>query len=323
LNTNAFPSMAMKTRRDFLKAGLALGSSFPFLGNLGRVLAADGPVAKASAEPLADESVLVAVRNGGRAAMLDKAMSALGGMGAFVKKGQTVLVKPNIGWDTPPERGANTHPELVKRVIEMCFAAGAKSVSMFDNPCDQWQRCYRHSGMERVAQETGATLIDGKDQTRYRHAAVPGGKKLKGTQVHSLALDSDVCINVPVLKDHSGSVMTACMKNLMGVVWDRGAYHRTDLHQCIADFLTLKKPALNILDAYAPIVRHGPRGVSADDLVTLRMLLVSRDIVAIDAAAAKLLDHQPSDIRYVTIGAEMGLGTMDLNHVDIRRFKLA
>jgi uncharacterized protein (DUF362 family) len=211
----------------------------------------------------------------------------------------------------------------VKRVVEMCFAAGAKSVSMFDNTCDQWQRAYANSGMEKVAQDTGATLINGKDKTLYRKVAIPGGVKLREAKVHSLVLDSDVFINVPVLKHHAGTLITACMKNLMGIVLDRGFYHRVDLHQCIADLLTFKKPTLNILDAYAPMVRNGPWGKSADDLVVMRTLLVSTDIVAIDAAGAKLLNHQPSDVRHVAIAAKMKLGTMDLEQVDIRRFKLA
>ncbi len=313
----------MKTRRDFLKAGLALGASLPVFANLEKLFAADTPAAGASTATAGPKSILVAVRDGGRAAMLDKAMSALGGMEAFVKKGQTVVVKPNIAWDSPPERGANSHPELVKRVVEMCLAAGAKSVSLFDNTCDQWQRTYARTGMEQVAKDTGATLVNGKDETLYRQVEIPNGKKLHAAKVHSLVLDSDVFINVPVLKHHGGTLVTACMKNLMGIVWDRGFYHRTDLHQCIADLLTFKKPTLNILDAYAPMVRNGPRGVSADDLVVMRTLLVSTDIVAIDAAGAKLLDHQPSDIRHVAIAAEMKLGTMDLEQVDIRRFKLA
>jgi uncharacterized protein (DUF362 family) len=315
----------MKTRRDFIKTGLALGASLPVIANLEKLFAADAPAtnAAAAAAPVAKKSILVAVRDGERAAMLDKAMAELGGMGAFVKKGQTVLVKPNIGWDSIPELGADTHPETVKRIIEMCQAAGAKSVSLFDNPCDQWQRCYANSGIEQVAKDTGAILVNGKDETLYREVEIPNGRKLHSAKVHSLVLDNDVFINVPVLKHHFGSVMTGCMKNLMGVVWDRQFYHRTDLHQCIADLLTLKQPTLNILDAYAPMVRNGPRGKSADDLVVLRTLLVSTDIVAIDAAGAKLLDHQPSDVRHIALGAEMKLGTMDLEQVDVRRLKLA
>ena len=315
----------MKTRRDFIKTGLALGASLPIIANLENLFAAATPVTAAAAPvtPAQAKSILVAVRNGERAAMLDKALAELGGMGAFVKKGQTVLVKPNIGFSVAPELGACTHPELVKGVIEACFAAGAKSVTMFDNPCDQWQRAYAATGIEQVAKDTGARMVNGKDETLYRQVAVPGGRKLQSVKVHSLVLDSDVFINVPVLKHHSGSVMTACMKNLMGIIWDRKFYHRTDLHQCIADFLTIKKPALNILDAYHPMIQNGPRGGSVNDLVVMRTLLVSTDIVAIDAAAARLMNHQPADIRHVAIAADMKLGTMDLDQVDIRRLKLA
>ena len=152
---------------------------------------------------------------------------------------------------------------------------------------------------------------------------IPGGVKLKRAKVHGLVLDSDVFFNVPVLKHHSGSLMTAGMKNLMGVIWDRGDYHRTDLHQTIADFLTFKKPTLTVLDAYHPMFRNGPRGISVEDVVEKRMLFASIDIVALDAAGARLLGHQPSDVRHVKIGDQMKLGTMDLDKVEIRRFKLA
>jgi len=87
--------------------------------------------------------------------------------------------------------------------------------------------------------------------------------------------------------------------------------------------LTLRKPALNIIDAYHPMVRNGPRGKTVEDVVEMRTLLASTDIVAIDAAAAKLLGHTPSDITYVKIGHEMKLGRMDLENVDVRRHKLA
>lgn len=312
----------MKNRRHFIKSGIVATAVMPLLG-VERLFAADSTNAVAALTPTAIKSILVAVRDGERTAMLDKAMASLGGMEQFVKKGQTVVVKPNIGWDAPPARGANTHPELVGRVVELCFAAGAKSVSIFDNTCDQWQRAYANSGIEAIAKKTGATLINGKDETLYRDVKIPGGVKLPAAKVHSLILDSDVFINVPVLKHHSGSLMTACMKNLMGVIWDRGFYHRTDLHQCIADLLTLKKPHLNILDAYHPMIRNGPRGKSVEDCVSMKTLLVSSDIVAIDAAGAKLLEHKPADVRHVAIAAEMKLGTMNLEQVDIRRFKLA
>lgn len=84
--------------------------------------------------------------------------------------------------------------------------------------------------------------------------------------------------------------MTACMKNVMGTVWDRGAMHKNDLHQCIADAVYFRKPDLCVLDAYMPMVRNGPVGKDTNDLVERKTLLASRDIVAIDAAGAALLN---------------------------------
>ena len=317
----------MKSRRDFIKTGLALGATFSLVSRKGLV-AAEAAASSATAStptPAAatPRPVLVAVRDGSRSAMLDQALAALGGIETFVKKGQTVLVKPNIGWDVPPERGANTDPELVGHLVKLCLNAGAKSVSVFDNPCDQWQRAYENSGIVRAARDAGAIIVDGKDESLYREVEIPGGIKLKRAYVHSLVLDSDVFINVPVLKHHSGALMTAGMKNLMGVIWDRRVYHRDDLHQTIADFLTFKQPTLNVLDAYRPMFRNGPRGLSVEDLVEKRTLLASTDIVALDAAAAKLLGLQPADVRHVKIGDQMKLGTMNLDQVEIRRFKLA
>ncbi len=319
-----FVPSIMKSRRDFIKTGLALGATLSLVSRKG--LAAAEAVAGGATAPTpaaaAPKSVLVAVRDGSRTAMLDQALAALGGIGAFVKPGQTVLVKPNIGWDTPPERGANTHPELVGHLVKLCLAAGAKSVSIFDNTCDQWQRTYENSGIERAARDAGATVVNGKDESLYREVEIPGGVRLKHAQVHALVLDSDVFFNVPVLKHHSGALMTAAMKNLMGVIWDRRVYHRDDLHQTIADFLTFKQPTLNILDAYHPMVSNGPRGISVEDLVEKRTLLASTDIVALDAAGAKLLGHQPADVRHIKIADRMKLGTMNLDQVEIRRFKL-
>lgn len=315
----------MNSRRNFIKTGLALGAAFSIASRKG-LLAAEATAANAvGPTPPTDsaKSVLVAVMDGSRSAMVDKALASLGGIERFVKKGQTVLVKPNMGWDVTPERGANTDPELVGHLVKLCLEAGAKSVSVFDNPCDEWRRAYENSGIEPAAKAAGAIIVDGKDESLYREVEIPGGIKLKHARVHGLVLDSDVFINVPVLKHHSGSLMTAGMKNLMGVIWDRRAYHREDLHQTIADFLTFKKPTLNVLDAYHPMFRNGPRGLSVDDLVEKRTLLASTDIVAMDAAGARLLGHQPSDVRHVKIAGEMKLGTMDLDQVEIRRFKLA
>jgi uncharacterized protein (DUF362 family) len=151
---------------------------------------------------------------------------------------------------------------------------------------------------------------------------IPNGKKLTSTKEHESVLEADVFINVPVLKSHSSTRLTIAMKNLMGNVWDRGAWHSNDLHQCIADFAAYRKPTLNIVDAYAVMKQNGPRGVSINDVVTMKAQLISTDIVAIDAAAAKLFGMDPADVRYIGLAAEQGAGKSDLSKLNIKRIAM-
>lgn len=265
---------------------------------------------------------LVAIKGGEPDSMFDQGIKALGGMKAFVKKGDKVVVKPNIGWDVSPERAGNTNPKLVARIIQHCFEAGAKQVSVVDHPCDQWQRCYTNSGIQKAASDAGAKVIPGASASYYHDVSVPNGRALKSTQEHEVILDADVFINVPVLKNHSGPRLTMGMKNLMGNVWDRNYWHRTDLDQCIADFSTYRKPTLNVLDAYYVMKQNGPRGISVSDLVTMKSQVISADIVALDVAGAKLFGMDPFAVRYVKIASDMKIGRPDLENLNIKRISM-
>ena len=306
-------------RRDFLKKGIGAGVAAGAFLKLG----ATASSAFGSNPDPSKPYDLVAVLGGEPAEMFDKAIAAVGGMGKFVKKGQTVVVKPNIGWDTSPERAGNTNPQLVGRIIEHCFQAGAKDVFVFDNTCDEWGRCYKNSGIEDIVKNSGGKIVPGNTENYYKPVTVPNGVKLKDAKVHELILNSDVFINVPVLKHHSSAKLTIAMKNLMGIVWDRRFWHRNDLHQCIADFATWRKPDLNIIDAYRVMTRNGPRGVSEADIVIKKSLILSTDMVAADAAAAKIFGSEPSTIPYIKIAHEMGVGNMNLEELNIERIKVS
>jgi uncharacterized protein (DUF362 family) len=304
-------------RRDFLKkmlSGTMVAGTTAVFGNYKNLLAAPS----ASVEPYD----LVAVKGGEPEVMFDRAIASFGGMERFVPRGSKVLVKPNIGWDVPPERGGNTHPKLVARIIEQCLQTGAKEVSVFDHTCDRWTRCYKNSGIERAVKEAGGKIVSGDSEGYYQAVSVPKGTRLTEAKVHELLLDADVFINVPVLKHHSSSMLTIGMKNLMGVVWDRSYWHRNDLHRCIADFASYRKPTLTVVDAYNVMKRNGPRGVSAGDVVALKAQIVSTDLVAADAAAAKMFGVEPEDIRHIQLAAQMNLGRIDLSTLSINRIKL-
>jgi len=305
-------------RREFIKnslgAGVAAGAALT-LGSISSMKAGN---------PLAPDLPfdMVAVKGGGPDKMFDMAIESLGGMESFVSKGQSVVVKPNVGWDVGPDRAGNTNPKLVKRIIEHCYNAGAKDVYVFDNTCDKWDECYSNSGIKTAVKDAGGKMVPGNQESYYHEVEIEEGESLKTTKVHELILESDVFINVPVLKHHSSTSLTIAMKNLMGVVWDRYWWHKNNLHQCIADYTTFRKPDLNIVDAYRVMMKNGPRGVSKADVSLMKQQLISTDIVAIDAAAAKIYGSAPGDIEYITIADKMGIGTADLSGLNINRIIL-
>jgi len=304
-------------RRDFIKksalAAAALSSSLT-IGSFSELLANNLLSNKAFD--------LVAIKGAEPDVMFDKGIASLGGMSNFVKKGQKVVIKPNIGWDVTPERGANTNPKLVGRIVQHCLNAGAKEVFVFDHTCDNWTRCYSDSGIEKAVKDAGGKIVSGATEGYYHEVEIKRGKAIKNAKVHELILESDVFINVPVLKHHMAGKLTMGMKNLMGVVWDRPEWHRNDLQQSIADFATFKKPALTVVDAYLVMMKNGPRGTSKEDVALMKQQIISTDIVAADAAAAKVYGMEPDEIPYIKIANEMKIGRKDLNKLNINRIKL-
>jgi uncharacterized protein (DUF362 family) len=310
-------------RRDFLKAAAIAGiaSTVKLSGGM------DIMAQKVSKTTKSANYDLIAVMGGEPVAMFRKAIAAMGGMGRFVKKGYKVTVKPNIGWDKTPELAGNTNPALVAEIVKECFQAGAKEVIVFDHSCDDWKKCYQNSGIEAAAKAAGAKVMPANEESYYRQISLPKAKSLKTAKVHTAILDSDVWINVPILKNHGGAQMTISMKNHMGIVWDRGAFHRNDLQQCIADICTLNKPAiLNVVDAYRVMKTNGPRGRSATDVVMAKAMFVSTDIVAVDTAATKFfnqIEKMPLEsVKHISKAAEMKVGTMDLNKLKVKKINI-
>ena len=298
-------------RRDFLKGF--------FLTLFGAGVLSRIPLGAAVRKE--ENADLVAVKGDSPAKMFDLAIAALGGMNAFVRKGQSVLVKPNIGWKTPPRDGADTNPELVGHIVKRALEAGASKVVVFDHTCDRdWSGCYALSGIREAVEKAGGVMVTGNDRSMYRKVKVAGAKRMTEPLVHPALLEADVVINVPVLKSHGGATMTCAMKNYMGVVWDRPWMHRNDLHQSIADSILIRKPDLNVVDASLVMTKGGPTGRSPKTRrVKMNSLLASRDIVAVDTAAMKMLGVKLNEEGHLAKGEALGLGTRDLSKLKIKR----
>ncbi len=310
-------------RREFLKMLALSGVAFTIKQSKAMSLMTQ----HFSGKEINENYDLVAVLGGTPVEMFRKGIAEFGGMEKFVKKGYKVVVKPNIGWDKTPEYAATTNPELVGEIIRQCFKAGAKEVTVFDHTCDDWRKCYASSGIEAAAKAAGAKVVPADLESYYESISLPRAKNLKSAKVHKVLLESDVWINVPILKNHGGAKMTISMKNLMGIVWDRGFFHSHDLQQCIADICTMSKPAvLNVVDAYRLMKTNGPRGKSEADVVLAKGLFMSQDIVAVDTAATNFFnqvrDMPLESVEHLAKAQELKVGTMNLNQLNIKRIKM-
>ncbi len=301
-------SPSLLTRRAFL-AGAAAAAL------LARLLPSRLLAASSSAG-----ATLAAAEGADPRAVTRAAVGLLGGMGAFVRRGARVAVKPNIGWDRTPEQGANTHPLVVRALCEMCLEAGAAAVEIFDRTCNDARRCYVTSGMEEMVRSLsdGRVRLSHVNDDRFRMVPIPGGVLLKEWPLYGPALDADVLINVPVAKHHGISGLTLAMKNLMGVAGgNRGGLHG-EIGQKLADLATVVRPALNVLDATRIMLRNGPTGGSLADVKWVNKVAASADIVALDSWGATLFGMKGEDLPSVAAGARMGLGEADLSRVRLR-----
>jgi len=232
-------------------------------------------------------------------------------MKAFVKPGSTVLIKPNICTaGRPPEYAATAHPTVVATLVQMCWEAGAKRVQVFDLPFSGTQKmAYRDSGIADALKGLDVELLFVSPR-EYEKIPIPYGRDITSWFFYRPALEADVFINVPIAKHHGLADLTLGMKNIMGVIRDRPKIH-WNIHQRIADLNTALRSHLVVVDATRILVAHGPQGGDLKDVRVKNTVIASADIVAADALATTLFGKRGSDIGYIRIGAEMGLGKIE------------
>jgi uncharacterized protein (DUF362 family) len=234
------------------------------------------------------------------------AVGLVGGIGRFVANGDTVAIKPNIGWDRTPAQGANTNPELVQAMVELCFEAGAGKVIVTDMSCNDPRRCFLRSGISDALKNSGAELI--LPEERHFVKADLKGEILGTWPVLRFFLEADKLINMPVVKTHGMSRVTIGMKNWYGVLG--GARNR--LHQqidtSIADLADFFRPTLIIADATRVMVRNGPVGGNLSDVEIRNTVIASTDQVAADSFGCRFLGVNPAELGYVNLAEKRGLG---------------
>lgn len=240
--------------------------------------------------------------------LVKNAVDALGGMGQFIKRGDVVVVKPNIGWDRMPIHAANTSPDVVAAVIRLAFDAGAKSVVVADGSCNDPNRCFQRSGIWKKAYDAGADVVLPAEH-RYRTMRLQGDV-LDEWPVFTTLVDADKVINVPVAKHHNLAKFTAAMKNWYGVLGGRRNRLHQNIDTSIADLATFMRPTLTVIDATRVLMRNGPQGGNIDDTREMHTVVASVDQVAADAYACTLIGQHRDNLNYLKMANARGIGTM-------------
>jgi len=204
--------------------------------------------------------------------------------------------------------------------VKLCFEAGAKKVKVFDRPVNDPRRSYIQSGIADAVRALGAD-VDHMDNRKFRDISIKG-QALTSWPLYTEIFEADKLINIPIAKHHGLAKITMAMKNWMGVMGgSRNTIHQR-LDESLADLALVIKPVLTVLDAVRILTANGPQGGSLNDVRRLDTVIAGVDQVAVDAYGATLFGMKGSDLGYVRIADKMGLGTMNISKLKIKKIAI-
>lgn len=268
--------------------------------------------------------------------LVERAINEYGGIEKFVKKGDHVALSPNMGWMRTPEQAAATHPDVLRRVVQLCERAGAAKITCIDYTLDDWKLAFEMCGADAAVRGTKATLLSPTEASMYRDVHIPSvvpatllDGKTSYNCVHAdnrlyqkfprAITDADCFICIPIVKDHEAATITVSMKKLMGNIWNRKDYHRYGLHECIAELNLALKPTLIIADATRVLQTRGPKGPG--EVTTPHQIVVGADPVAVDSYSTRYLTVKgvtPDAVRHLVLANELGRGEIDCDRLKIK-----
>ncbi|MCG2711897.1 MAG: DUF362 domain-containing protein [Candidatus Omnitrophica bacterium] len=244
-------------------------------------------------------------------AAVKKSVDLIGGIENFLKRGQKVLLKPNLLKEAAPEEAVTTHPEFIRAVIRL-VKTQTDNIFIGDSPGGlvKTQSVYKSCGIEKVANEERVQLI--QFNSIVKKGNIPFAKIID---------EVDVIFSLPKFKTHNLTVITAALKNVFGLI--PGLY-KVHVHKQAPNFIkfagelahiySLATPQLSIVDAV--IAMHGD-GPAAGDPYHLGLVVTSSDALSIDAILSKIIGLEPLSVPSTNAAACMKLGQADINNINI------
>ncbi len=302
------------TRRDALRritaAGLAVGSVAGLAAWLRHTPGWPPPDARVtlpSYEVERDGPTLVVARGPQPAPLVEAALEEMGGIAAFIERGDRVLIKPNAAFDRPAWQGTTTNPDVVHAVVRACIGAGAAEVVVTDNPIHAPEGCFRKTGIGHAVESAGGRVLL-PQPSAFANVALED-RVLDGWPVYVRPLlAATKLIGIAPAKDHNLARASMTMKNWYGLLGGP----RNRLHQrmddTIATLVELFRPTLSILDGTRVLIRNGPTGGSPEDVIAGDLIAMSTDPVALDTFGATLLGLEAKDLPYLALAESRGAG---------------
>ncbi|MBS7634183.1 DUF362 domain-containing protein [Candidatus Bathyarchaeota archaeon] len=248
-----------------------------------------------------------------------KSLEDIGGVNKVVGKGDKVFIKPNIVDGAPFITGEVVQLETIEVLVKESFNAGASEVLIGETPTYRKPTETIISYM-RLAKETGAKFLE-LNNYPFTEVNVENPCFFNKVRLSSLLLESDVFINVPTLKTHLSCGVTLAIKNMYGLISpeDRILYHSINrVEEAIVDLYKARRADLIVVDGTYTTLHLGARPLEDfKETFRLNLTIAGFDPVAVETISAKILGVDPSSLRYLKWAEEDGLGTMDLNRIEI------
>jgi uncharacterized protein (DUF362 family) len=253
---------------------------------------------------------------------VSKVVELAGGLG--IKKGDVVVIKPNAKNQSPPGYGIVTDPRIVDQVVVMAIEAGARKVIIAEGaayPTGAYDTfaAFQTSGIAEIAKKRDVDLVDLNSHDSL-DLDVPGGLVLDWVRVGRSVIEADVVINIPVLKTHRGTLISACLKNIgVGCATreEKKRLHRLGIDDALVDVYSIIKPGFNLVDGVVALEGDGPN-LPPGKAKSLGLLVAGKDGLAVDAVCAKIMGVDPKNVKHLTLAHSQGIGEIDLNNIVIK-----
>lgn len=257
---------------------------------------------------------------------VEKAIELTGGLD--VNAGDVVVIKPNAKNPAPPGYGIITDPRVVEAVINLSFQRGAKKVKIAEGaayPSGAYNTfaAFEAIGITEIAKRWDVELVDLNSYDSI-DIDVTGGLVLDWVRVGKSVIEADVVINVPVLKTHKATLMSACVKNIgVGCATreEKKRLHRLGIDEGLVDVYSVVPTTYHLVDGIVALEGDGPN-LPPGKSRPLGLLIAGKDGVAVDTVCTKIMGFDPADVKHLQLAKQQGLGIMDLEEITIKGLKL-